>query len=581
MKTIIIKWLKKLFSLSTLKRRIVFFLTVGVTTCCLLMAIVSYKAIYNMQQNNIKMAMLFDLNQQSTSLTQTYTNLLLITQQMTPQGNIGSLVDEFYSSKDKYQRSVLTRSISSNIGLIAFSHENIQLIMYYSPDDGQVYFNNLPPRDGVPLKSLPELASYLDIVYQPPHTTLNRFSGDQVVSVTREITFSNGKHWIIYVEAKSDISSDINLLSKTTNMPYILTMLDAQDKVRYSSNPKDFPVGQKMILSNQSDIDNNYKWNRTDSDYGYSIAMLVSTKSYNHELYSWKNYMFVILGVDLLILAFITVMVLQLIYKPLHIFEVEMNSFRNGNLGVLQYSTGIDEFDRLFDQFNDMKQHIQQLIIDNKQKEKQRHQLEIDKLMYQINPHFLMNALNSVHWMAVVNKQDKIDKFICTLNYLLSYNLGKLNESATLRTEIKVLQAYFELQQMRYDFEVKMNIEEGNYLDYPVARFILQPIVENSISHGIDEHGKIEIGISQDTNLGMINIRIHDDGIGLSADTLEMLQHPEDMDNKKMGRGIGIRYVHSILESFYGDSARMLIESAPKQGTTVLLYLPFKQEGIG
>lgn len=247
-------------------------------------------------------------------------------------------------------------------------------------------------------------------------------------------------------------------------------------------------------------------------------------------------------------------------------------------MDTLKYQTGIREFDKLFEQFNAMKQRIQQLLIDVELKEKRKHQLEIEKLAYQINPHFLMNSLHSIHWMAVMRHQEEIDRVICTLNLLLSYNLGKSKEIATLRTELKVLEAYLELQKLKYDFTVEFNIQEGSYLDQPVARFILQPIAENAVCHGMDEHGKLEIEIEKDASEGVILIRIKDDGKGLSPEMLEILQYQDALDSKQPGRGIGLRYVRSMLESFYGDRAFMKIESAVLQGTTVTIVLPLGEE---
>jgi two-component system sensor histidine kinase YesM len=284
--------------------------------------------------------------------------------------------------------------------------------------------------------------------------------------------------------------------------------------------------------------------------------------------------MFLILGIALFIMLSIAVLLLRLINRPLRVFESEMGALGRGHMDAMQYRTGISEFDRLFDQFNKMKQQIQQLIVDVEQKEKKRHQLEIEKLAYQINPHFLMNTLNSVRWLAVLHQQAEIDKFVSALIFLLSYNLGKSRETATLRTEIKVMRTYLDLQQMRYDFEVNLDIVEGSYLDCPVARFILQPIVENAVCHGLDEHGKLEVCISPDESTHIVKIVIRDDGKGLSEETLALLQ-TEKPDQQQTGWGIGLRYVRSMLESFYGDKARIHIDSTPHHGTAVTMYLPY------
>jgi len=573
-KTGLFRLLLNALGFSSLRKRIAVLLTAGLLGCSILMVVVSYNAIYTLQQNKIKTSMSFNLYQQSMKLTQIYNNLLQVTQQMTPQGNVGSLREAYSSTGDPYDRLLLSVGISSNIGLITFSNPAMELVMYYSPASGQTVYSNLPLREGFTLESLPNVAGNMGINYQPPHLSLCRFSDDQVISVTREITWSDGTQQVIYVEAKTDIATEINALSYEMKMPYALVLTDQVGEVKYSSNPDVYHTGQNLILNGNSGITGGYLWHRMENDYGYGITLLLPVASYNRELYTWKDHMVGILGIALLIMLSIALLLLRLINRPLHIFESEMEALGRGHMGAMQYRTGISEFDRLFDQFNKMKQQIQQLIVDVEEKEKRRHQLEIEKLAYQINPHFLMNALNSVHWLAVMHREAEIDKFVSSLIYLLNYNLGKSQETATLRTETKVMRAYLDLQQMRYDFEVKLDIVEGAYLDCPVARFILQPIVENAVCHGLDEHGKLEVCISPDETNQIAKIVIRDDGKGLSPEMLALLQ-PETPDHQQVDRGIGLRYVRSMLESSYDDNARIHIDSTPRQGTTVTMYLPY------
>jgi two-component system sensor histidine kinase YesM len=131
---------------------------------------------------------------------------------------------------------------------------------------------------------------------------------------------------------------------------------------------------------------------------------------------------------------------------------------------------------------------------------------------------------------------------------------------------------------MRYDFEVKLDVAEGAYLDSPVARFILQPIVENAVCHGLDDNGKLDICITPDETQQMVRIQIRDDGKGLSDETLALLQR-DTPDQQQTGWGIGLRYVRSMLESCYGSKAHMDLQSSPDEGTTVTLHLPFLHPG--
>jgi two-component system sensor histidine kinase YesM len=570
----ILSMLRNRFVFSSLRKRIMVLLTVGFVGCAILMASVSYNAIYTMQRDKIKTSMAFDLYQQTAKQNQVYNNLLQVTQQMTPEGTVGHLMETYISTEDIYSQRVLSRDISYNIGLITFSNPAMQLVMYYNPASGRSSYSNLPLRADFTLQSLPNVAGMGELKYQSPHKSLCRFSDDLVVSVTREVEFPDGTELVVYVEAKTDITTDMNSLTESLNMPYSLLLTDTAGTVTYSSNPAAFEAGRHLKLKGQSGTTDDYVWNRMTGDYGYDITLLLPVSYYNHELYTWKNHMYWILAIALLMMFMLTLVLRRLINRPFLLIEKEMRTFGKGYMGTSQYHTGIDEFDRIFDQFNIMKRQIQQLILDVEQKEKRRHQLEIEKLAYQINPHFLMNTLNSVRWLAVMHKQEDIEKFVYSLIILLNYNLGKSEEKATFRSEIQVMRTYLELQQMRHDFDVRLDIAEGAYLDSPVARFILQPIVENAVCHGLDDNGMLEISIDSDEETQMVRIMIRDDGKGLSQETLALLQR-DTPDQQQTGWGIGLRYVRSMLESFYGYKAHMGIESTPNQGTTVTLNLPF------
>lgn len=566
--------LRNRFVVSSLRKRIMVLLTAGFAGCAILMALVSYNAIYTMQRDKIKTSMAFDLHQQTTKLNQMYNSLLQVTQQMTPEGTVGHLMETYIQAEDTYSQRVLSRDISYNIGLITFSNPAMELVMYYHAASGQASYSNLPLREGFTLQALPDVAETGELKYQSPHKSLCRFSDDPVISVTREVEFFDGTKLVVYVEAKSDLTTDLKSLTDDLNMPYTLIFTDPAGEVTYSSNSSAFTAGQRLVLSGQSGMTGDYVWNRMTGDYGYDLTLLLPVSYYNHELYTWKNHMVWILALGLLMMFMLTLVLRRLINRPFRLIEKEMRTFGKGYMGTSRYHTGIDEFDRIFDQFNIMKRQIQQLIVDMGQQEKHRHQLEIEKLAYQINPHFLMNTLNSVRWLAVMHKQEEIEKFVSSLIFLLSYNLGKSGETATFRSEIEVIRTYLDLQQMRYDFEVKLDIEEGAYLDRPVARFILQPIVENAVCHGLDDNGKLEICISPDETRQAVRIMIRDDGKGLSDETLAYLQR-DTPDQQQTGWGIGLRYVRSMLESCYGYKARMDIQSRPNQGTTVTLHLPF------
>src|SRR5690606_4294865 len=136
-------------------------------------------------------------------------------------------------------------------------------------------------------------------------------------------------------------------------------------------------------------------------------------------------------------------------------------------------------------EFSNMKLRIDQLIEDINRNAQNQRKLEVEMLMSKINPHFIYNTLDTIRWQARVNGHHETDLLVSTLNKLLHYNLGK-GRTACIRDEIEALKHYVLLQSVRYNFRFEVHLNAPpELLELAVPRFILQPLVENSLSHGL------------------------------------------------------------------------------------------------
>src|SRR5690606_37877864 len=151
---------------------------------------------------------------------------------------------------------------------------------------------------------------------------------------------------------------------------------------------------------------------------------------------------------------------------------------------------------------------------------------------------------NTAHWLAVMKNQPEIDRLIVSLNKLLYYNLGKTGRpgtTATVREEVEALEEYVTLQRIRYDFEFNVRIEaEENVLDLTVPRFIVNPLLECALEHGLADAGTIHVRVSSDS--AMLTLLVQDTGVGMSE---EMIRHLTDNggtdgDHRKLGMGTGM-----------------------------------------
>lgn len=385
----------------------------------------------------------------------------------------------------------------------------------------------------------------------------------------RPVVFSNGQNAAIYLEAKTDVISSLQNKSELEGISYAFLQLAPNNQVIYSSSDS-FPTGTPVSIDGKSMVNQNqYIGVAEKSRYGFNCVLLLPFAEYSRQTNQWLIWIFVAVFISFAILAIVTFSQIWLLSRPIKALEKEMAYFSDGNFEVSEYHFNLKEFDHLFDEFNRMKQQIKSLIEKNQQQMKEKSLLELEKLKYQINPHFLMNALNTVRWMAIANHDGDISSYVNRLGYILSYSLGKIDYVTTLRTELRALENYLELQQTTYDFEFIMDVEEGEYLDQECARFILQPIAENSVCHNMDEFGHLWVKVWQEAE--RIYITLTDDGKGFVLTPENEINGPEE---SRKNKGIGLRYLKMTLDAVYGDRAELKIESSAGNGTVVRIILP-------
>jgi two-component system sensor histidine kinase YesM len=264
----------------------------------------------------------------------------------------------------------------------------------------------------------------------------------------------------------------------------------------------------------------------------------------------------------------------KFVYRPLKTINKEIHLLAQSKFNSETRMTGIMEFDGLLQQFYMMRNRLSDAFKELEVKESKKRMLEVEKLLHQINPHFLHNTLNTVQWLARMNGQDEIDRLVALFTRVLHYNLGKEGGIVALADEIAVLQDYVDLQRIRYayHFDVQIMVDTG-LEDVEIPRFIMQPIVENAIYHGLkDESGHIHIRVYRQSSCLIIEVR--DNGTGMTEQDISKLLEDRSDTHKKVGMGIGLSYVKNIIEVYYGGRAIMDIIGVEGEGTTFKLRLP-------
>ncbi|MCI9493575.1 MAG: histidine kinase [Lachnospiraceae bacterium] len=228
---------------------------------------------------------------------------------------------------------------------------------------------------------------------------------------------------------------------------------------------------------------------------------------------------------------------------------------------------------------NELSENVLTLMNQKIEDERQKKDYEYKMLQSQINPHFLYNTLNSIKWMATIQNAPGIAEMTTSLSRLLKDISKGTTTLIPLEHELSLIKDYFTIQQYRYGGTITLNIEmEKGLSQCKIVKFTLQPIVENSIFHGIEPKGNpgtISIHIYQE---GEKNVRIDvtDDGIGIPPDIADSLLDTNALAGSSFFKEIGISNVHKRLQYEFGDGYGLSIHSKMGQYTTVSILLPYQ-----
>ncbi|AOK92816.1 sensor histidine kinase [Paenibacillus polymyxa] len=567
----------------TLKKRIflLFFLSAFIPFISIF--IISYYTIDSIFANKINDGIRSNLQQVTSSLENSINNLNHVTQQLSYRGTLGKKLDEVLKPSSNIFELIEARDeLKNELNVVTFTNPNIGLTLYYFQKEGTTQFANFPIKDRFSPESLPVLFKSYGIAYYGPHISMNRFDDQLVLSAMRKVQLPQRDDVYIYVESGFRLTQDILDYNQYKGALSHL-ILNGEGNIVYSEIPETMKVGENFSSLSKGTakdgISRDYHWFKEDSSQNWSVISVISQAKYQQEKNQWLLQILLVALFFFGFTVFLAWLLWKTVYKPLGLFHSEINGMsQNPQKAGSQIRTQIPEFDFLLGEFSNMQHQIGDLFKEVQQKEKIRADLEVEKLLYQINPHFLMNTLDTVHWLAVMNGQGEIDKLVQSLNKLLYYNLGKLGQVSTMEEEIDALRQYLILQQIRYDFEFDVRISaDDQVLQIPVPRFILQPLVENSLYHGLSDEGFIQIEV---TLAKTLNILIQDNGAGMTEEAIQRLLNNRIAEHKKVGMGIGLNYVHRMLRAQYGDQAQLVIESELGTGTSILLILPIKGEDV-
>ena len=309
----------------------------------------------------------------------------------------------------------------------------------------------------------------------------------------------------------------------------------------------------------------------------WTLCMLTPASEIYREI-SLINYV----TAGLAVFAIISVMVLMAVINrwlvvPIINLSKLMNCVKKGDLEVRARETQKDEIGQLENGFNSMVEKLQDNIDRIRTEEEQKRKLEIEFLQAQINPHFIRNTLNTIRWMAELKRASGISHAITSFIKLMDYSFREQNTMVTVDEEMNYLNEYVYLQRLRYQNKFSYTTEVDEKLrSAKILKLLLQPIVENSILHGLERKkgfGTLSIRVysQEDKNL---MVTIEDDGVGIESGKIQEILDGKGERTHRGNSHIGLSNVRERIQMNFGKQYGMTLSSEVNKGTKVEIRLP-------
>lgn len=573
--------IKEIFKKGTLRRTLLIYLLIACLFPPALLAGYTYLSMHEILKNKISAGIEASLKQEAVGIENLLNNLDFVSKQFALDGQTALNVNAYLKAESITEKVEIGDAIEESFNIVNFTNPNVGLMLYYEQGAEQpILFSNLSVRETMNIDTLPMFVKYNGTAYYGPHQTQYQSSQNIVFSSIREVKNEAGSRIYIYLE------SNYNMFRKIMNnnlygMPVSHYLVSEDQHIIYMDSgdpPLSVETINSALQSQQSTITGHYMFDY-ESVQGWKLVIVVDKNEYNREMNAWLFRM-VALVLGSLVLAFIISMsIWRKVYGPLRKVNLEIVKLTGDREAPVKY-IGIEEFDTLLGNFQVMKNTVNDLISEASIQERLKSQMEVEKLLSQINPHFLHNTLNTVQWMARANNQQEIERVITLLVKVLHYNMGKGSLVVTIQDELDAVQNYIDLHKIRYEDDMFFHIHvDPTLLDVNVPRFLLQPLVENAIHHGRNErYSHITISIERDPNNDRLILTVQDNGPGLSEQKIQQLFEPSN-EKKPVGLGIGLNYVQRMLNRFYGHKAQFKIISKQHIGTVLSVIIPTSLEG--
>jgi sensor histidine kinase YesM len=415
----------------------------------------------------------------------------------------------------------------------------------------------------------------------PPYASILRLNdGDRTFSVIRCLKTIDTNEVTAYITVSADVEVLLSIIQQNQLFKNKASIQVVDGTGTIVLDPDQQNIGSGYIRPNRRQIEVRYRSSFT----GWTTVIKLPASYISQGLKSARNYSFLIAFIVIMFSMMLGILMSSYILKPIRNLTNKMALVEGGDFDITLDETVVNhDIKQLYKGFNRMVAEIKKLIQNIYIEKLQVKSSQLEALQFQINPHFLFNTLQTMEAIGEIRNVPEIQIITKLLGDLLRYNLRGENV-VLLEEELDQIDKYFGILKIRFKGKIELNINVSESIrKCKTLKFILQPIVENSIEHGFrNTKGKGMVNIKAQKFQSELKISISDNGAGINTEKLksitDKLQQISKSNKIASGDFVGIFNVHKRLVNYYGNAYGLEYISREQYGTMVVITLPL-QEG--
>lgn len=433
-----------------------------------------------------------------------------------------------------------------------------------SDEKGRIVWVGIDPMDPESVLAIRSVR-LMDQWFRPGGYLLIRMNRE-VFKIKESLSEEDGRETMLVVDRNFNlIAADDDLL-----IPHEIRSLLAADQSVVTIDRKKY-----MLVTQQSKVT------------GWTLLILTPIQAITSGITVLRTAILVSAGIGTLLFILLSLLLSTIITRP--VFRL-IKTMRSARLGGLKPTTRISstiEINELNHSYNQMVEHMNDLIKLVYEKEIIQSRTELKALQAQIHPHFLFNTLEALYWSLLEKQEEELAEYVVAMSDLFRYTITGPNkdEWVTLGDELEHIERYLLIMKMRFGDRLVWSLSSHrDFASVPMPKLLIQPLVENAILHGVESRigpGSVSVQVGKSEDQRLLTITVSDNGKGMDEDTLGRITsalRTGIMPSSK-GSGIGILNVQQRIKLYYGDNMPELTGlsiCSDSEGTQIKLTIPMQ-----